>query len=316
MSDPTATEEIVDYGRFDFPALWAGRDRVSEVERAIVKSALGASDRRRILEVGTGFGRLLGTLTGLGKEVVATDLDLGALERIPSANGSDRVLRVAANLFHLPFVAGSFTEATLVRVHHHLLDPVKALQEIARVLRPGAPLVVSYQPRPSVGTIVNDVQRALHRNVAESRTSVTFARGPVVLRTHPFPIRTVSRKQFREEARRAGFELTWEVGAGLEEYSPMRRFRAESFVRVGTFLGRAPAFPTRFTVVTKCGGPELPLPAATEILACPSCRTPRPGWSQGALLACDRCDFEGTQRGGILDLRFAPPGTRRWEVGE
>ena len=314
MSTPQQPEEIVDYTGFDFPGLWSGRQRVSEVERSIVADALSRADRRRILEVGTGFGRLLGTLTALGHEVVATDFDAGTLERLSFRDRSDRVTRVASNLYHLPFVDGAFTAATLIRVHHHLLEPVAALTEIARVLRGGAPLVVSYQPRPSVGTMVNDLQRAVRRSRTTPFESVTFARDPVVLHAPPFPIRAAGRKQFDREARAAGFDPEIEVGAGLEEYAPLRRWKADRFVRLGIALGRAPAFPTRFAVMAKRTSPAGPLPDRFAILACPRCGFPQPSWSEGGALVCGRCPFEGIRRGPVLDLRYVPEGARRWGV--
>lgn len=314
MSSPDGTESIVDYSGFDFAGLWKGREGVSEVERTIVGRALAATDRRRLLEVGTGFGRLLGALTALGDEVVATDLDVERLARVavPGANG--RVVRVAANLFHLPFVDGSFTGATMVRVHHHLLDPGAALAEVGRVLRPGSRLVVSYSPRPSVGTLVTDLQRALRAGPGGAFQSVTFARGPVTLPPRPFPIRAAGRREFAREALAAGFEPGAEVGSGLEEYLPVRRLPAQLLVRLGTALGRAPAFPTRFALLTKSGRSGAPLPRFPAILACPRCGSPRPGWAEGDALECDRCPFAGVRRDNLLDLRFVPPEARRWEA--
>jgi len=314
MIEPAPAEQVVDYGRFDFQGLWTGRERVSEVERTIVGDALEATDRRRLLEIGTGFGRLLPTLAQLGREVVATDLDVDALAQLPPSVAPPRVLRVAANLYHLPFVEGAFTGATLVRVHHHLLNPIGALREIGRVLTKGASLVVSYQPTPSIGTVVGDLQRALARNGSGRLPFVTFARGEVILPVRPFPIRSVGRKRFREEAQEAGFRSVREIGASFEELAPLRRFRAESFVRVGTLFGRAPAFPTRFMVVTRNGGPCGTFPDTADILACPKCKAPRPKWSRGEPPECDRCSFVGQRHRSVLDLRYFPPGTRRWGV--
>lgn len=307
-------EALVDYSGFDFPRLWEGREIVSTVERTVVGQALSGGDRRRILEVGTGFGRLLGTLVELGQEVVATDFDAAALERVPGRAIAHGVTRVAANLYHLPFVERAFTAATLVRVHHHLLDPTAALTEIGRVLQGSSRLVVSYQPRPSVGTLVGDVQRAL-RPPAEGRLpSVSFTRGPIVLASRPFPIRSAGRRQFEEESRAAGFEVRSVVGTGFEEYAPLRRFGPDRFVRIGAALGRAPAFPTRFTILEKTGAPSEDLPARTEMFACPRCRDPRPDWSRGTTLRCDRCGYEGARRGAVLDFRYVPPDVRRWQV--
>jgi len=314
MTATMTAEAIVDYARFDFPALWAGRDRVSDVERRIVRQLLSGTGRQRILEVGAGFGRLTGTLAGPGREVVSTDLDIGALGRFPSEAESAPFARVAANLYHLPFVDGAFTGGTMIRLHHHLLDPVAALREVGRVLRTHSPLVVSYQPRPSVGTLLNDLERAVRRPSERPARSVTFSRGNVVLLDPPFPIRCVSRAQFRSEADEAGFEVAGEVGVGFEEYAPLRRFSAESFVRLGERLGRAPAFPTRFAVLRKRGDPDGPIPPVDRILGCPKCGAPRPEWSHEERLECDRCSYVGARSGSLLDLRFVPPGTARWEA--
>lgn len=315
MTASGGTEEIVDYSGFDFAGLWKGRDRVSEVERSIVARAFPRKDRLRLLEVGTGFGRLLGSLTAVGREVVTTDLDLGSLERLRLDDTAPPVVRVAANLYHLPFAEGSFTGATMVRVHHHLLDPSAALSEVARVLRGGSSLIISYQPTPSLGTLVLDVQRALTASRTEPFRSVTFARRPIVLTPHPFPIRAAPRREFGREAARAGFSCESEVGTGFEEYSPLRWIRAESFVRLGTNLGRAPAFPTRFVRAVKVGSAEGPLPPLSAIFACPRCRCPQPDWGEVARPECESCHFAGGRRGSVLDLRFSPPRARRWEVG-
>lgn len=317
MSAPAVSESIVDYSGFDFARLWTGRERVTEVEQAIVGRALASGDRRRLLEVGTGFGRLLGPLESLGQEVVATDLDLDRLRSVRVRSQSSSVVRVAANLYHMPFVDGAFTGATMVRLHHHLLDPATALEEVGRVLRGGARLVVSYRPRPSVGTVVDDLQRALRSPGAGPFRSVTFSRGEVVLSTRPFPIRVAGRRQFVAEARRVGFELEprSEVGAGFEEYSPLRRLPAELWVRLGTDFGRAPGFPTRFSILTRTGSSPGALPGLSRILACPRCREPQPTWFEAAALLCRGCGFVGTRHGPVLDLRYVPLEARRWSVG-
>src|SRR5208282_2630205 len=128
MSELRALESISDYEGFDFPRLWRGREKVTEVERSFLTAAFAPADRRRLLEVGTGFGRLLGSLENLGDEIVAMDFDFGSLARLrsPGVQG-DRTLRIAANIYHLPFVDGAFTGATMIRVYHHLVDPAAAL---------------------------------------------------------------------------------------------------------------------------------------------------------------------------------------------
>jgi SAM-dependent methyltransferase len=307
------SEAVVDYAGFDFAGLWSGREKVSEIERTVVGRALARGDARRVLEIGTGFGRLLPTLLSLGGEVLATDLDVASLEARAATDGPARVRRVAANLFHLPFRNGSFTGATMIRVYHHLLEPAAAFRELGRVLRGGARFVVSYKPSPSIGTLVDDIGRALRRNDRPFR-SLTFARGPVVLDAGPFPIRSSSRREFERSASEGGWTLTDQSGLGLEEYTILRHAPAGLFVRLGAGLGGAPGFPTRFAVLERSGRAVEDLPEIGSILACPQCRTPQPSWWSDASPACSKCGYVGSRSERVLDLRYLPAGAVRWGV--
>lgn len=310
MSASAAPETIADYSGFAFRDLWAGREKVTEIEREVVRRSLAPGDSRRLLEIATGFGRLLPTLVGLGGEVVATDLDAGMLDAGAPAREPARVRRVAANLFHLPFRDGSFTGATMIRVYHHLLEPAAAFRELGRVLQGGARLVVSYKPTPSVGSLVDDIGRALRREAQPFR-SITFARRPVVLDSRPFPIRAGGRRDFEHEAGRAGLRVTSESGLGLEEYTPLRRAPARLFVRVGTSLGGAPGFPTRFAVLERIGPTAMPLAPTESILACPRCGAEQPSWWADPAPLCEACGFQGRRSEKVLDLRYVPPGAIR-----
>jgi SAM-dependent methyltransferase len=256
---------------------------------------------------------MLPTLLGLGGEVVATDLDAATLARPTTVGGSSRLRRVAANLFHLPFRDGSFTAATMVRVYHHLLDPVAAFREVGRVLHGGARFVVSYKPRPSLGTLIDDVGRAVRRDVAPFR-SLTAARVPVVIDARPFPMRTSSRREFEQEVRAGELRVTDQAGLGLEEYTLLRRAPTNLFVRMSSHLGRAPGFPTRFAVLERTGSPPATLPPLDSLLACPRCRIGQPTWWNAPEPRCAGCGFEGQRSDGVLDLRYVPPDAVRWGV--
>jgi ubiquinone/menaquinone biosynthesis C-methylase UbiE len=303
---------VSDYSGFDFQALWKGRDRVTEVERSLLSRSLEGLDPRRLLELGTGFGRLLGCLTAVGQEVVALDFNAeGLASARRGVAARPPALWVAANLYHLPFTDGAFTGASMIRVYHHLGDPGAALTEIHRVLRSGSRLIVSYTPKPSVGTLVNDVQRALQPRNEQPFRSATFSRAPSDEFTgEAFPVIVSTRARFADCARSAGFEVESDWGTGFEEYRLLRRFPSDFFARTTETFGSARGFPVRFARLRRRESSDPPLPEVDRILACPRCRTGLGLSTEGERIRCPTCAFEGNCRDGVVDLRYVPEGTR------
>ena len=98
------------------------------------------SQHRRILDVGSGAGQILGHLlqtTHPDTQLVAFDLSHQMLRRARTRLNSKRPRFFAGDLMHLPFADNSFDCVTCGWVLEHLPDPVPGLQEIGRVLRPG-----------------------------------------------------------------------------------------------------------------------------------------------------------------------------------
>lgn len=315
-ANPAAPEAVSDYAGFDFRRLWHGRVRVTEVERAILRQALAGARPDRILEVGTGFGRLLPVAESVAREVVACDFDAESLARLPlpPPAGPPR-WRIAANVYHLPYRDGAFSAATLIRVYHHLGAPERALGELHRVLVPGGRLVVSYTPRPSWGTLTNDIGRAVRRTDGAPFRSATFGRGPRSFRPEPFPIYIDNRRAFGRVAQEAGFRVVGEWGAGFEEYAIARRLPTALFVRLGTGWARAPGFPHRFVLLERDGASESPAPLPTEYLACPRCGAGLLGTPARPPDPCSGCGWAGGRAAaGVLDLRYLPTGAARWEA--
>jgi SAM-dependent methyltransferase len=112
------------------------------VEEPVVRAALDAWPRpRRVLDAACGTGRHAAYLAELGHAVtgldVSPDMLAVARRRVPDAR------LVEAPLAPLPFEDREFDAAVCALALSHVADPTEAVAELARVVRPGGPVVVS-----------------------------------------------------------------------------------------------------------------------------------------------------------------------------
>ncbi|MDQ7026280.1 MAG: methyltransferase domain-containing protein [Anaerolineae bacterium] len=133
MSDKA--QRICDYEgstyRTDF---WEGQGRNYEdlVERQVLRQLLPAQGKR-LLEIGAGFGRITEEY-GNYEHVVLLDYSFSQLQYARERLGDDGYTYVAADAYQLPFKAGVFDGATMIRVIHHFENVPKVLSGIRHVL--------------------------------------------------------------------------------------------------------------------------------------------------------------------------------------
>ena len=106
----------------------------SEIERAVVRFAEELPFHARVLDAGAGEGRYAHYFRN--RRYVSVDLGVG------DAAWNYGGLDVVADLAALPFPPAAFDAALNVVTLEHLREPAAALREIARTLRPGAPLLL------------------------------------------------------------------------------------------------------------------------------------------------------------------------------
>jgi SAM-dependent methyltransferase len=100
-----------------------------------------------ILDAGCGTGRITEALTALGQPIVAIDYSGASLRRLldRTAGAPVPVLGVQADLRALPLRPGTIHATTCIEVYAQLRadDRRRLLDELNRVMRPGAPLSMS-----------------------------------------------------------------------------------------------------------------------------------------------------------------------------
>jgi SAM-dependent methyltransferase len=95
----------------------------------------------RVLDVAGGDGYWAGQCRRRGAWAVALDLDAGKLRRGSGLSNAPGLVR--GDALSLPFPDGSFDRVLSICAIEHFDDGPRALDEIARVLKPGGELVMS-----------------------------------------------------------------------------------------------------------------------------------------------------------------------------
>ncbi|HEX7305427.1 class I SAM-dependent methyltransferase, partial [Lentzea sp.] len=128
-----------DPGRFEANALSTSLFSRNGDIHAGVAGRIAAQGCSLALDVGGGTGVLARLLLDLNVSTVVVD----RARHVARAPGP----AVRADALSLPFRAEVFDAAAALWMLHHVTDPVAALAEMSRVLRPGGPLVISTSSR-------------------------------------------------------------------------------------------------------------------------------------------------------------------------
>ncbi len=131
--------------KYNYMDYWAGREYEHAAEEMAVKRLLKGQHFSQAVDVGGGYGRLSKFLTQYSDKVILAEpsqqqLDMAKvyLKDTPAVEG--RLLQAA----DLKMKDNSVDLALVVRVLHHLPDPMVELKEIARVLKPGGTFILEF----------------------------------------------------------------------------------------------------------------------------------------------------------------------------
>ena len=152
---------ICDYEGSDYQErFWEREDRAYEdgAEAAALKRLLTV-EGEYLLELGAGAGRHTARYADY-QRVALLDYSLSQLNFARARLGSDGDYDyVVADVYHLPFIAGAFDAATMIRTFHHMAQPQAALASVRRVLRSGASFVLEFANKRNLKAILRWLAR-------------------------------------------------------------------------------------------------------------------------------------------------------------
>ncbi len=230
MPKPDTRPRICDYEGSNYRTeFWEGRGRDYEdqVERLTLRKLLPPRGKR-LMEVGAGFGRLTSEYHNY-EQVVLVDYSLSQLRYAQEQLGtSDRFVYVAADAYHLPFRAGVFDGATIIRVIHHIADVKAALGEVRRVLAPGGTLILEYANKRHI--------KAMLRYARKQQTWSPYTLEPVEFVELNFDFHP---RYMRQRLNEAGFTLQHSIPVSFFRLDALKqRVDASLLARLDDLLQR------------------------------------------------------------------------------
>jgi len=248
-----------------------------------------------LLEVGAGAGRNTPRYTNFSR-VVLLDYSRTQLEQAVQRLGlSERYIYVAADVYRLPFVAGLFDAATMIRVLHHMADASLALQQVRQVLQPGAVFILEYANKHNL--------KAVLRYLSGQQKWSPFTDEPYEFAELNFDFHP---RAVRRWLSANGFALERQLTVShfrlglLKRLLPLRML--VSMDAMASLTGNMwQLSPSVFTRSRALG--DMPIPQADEFFCCPICRNPLDD-PQKNVLVCPVCNKEYPVKDGIYDFRI------------
>lgn len=130
--------------KFSYDKYWKGREYEHECEILAIKHFLGSQHFSISADIGGGFGRLTSLLSNYSDKTVLVEPSIKQRQlaakyldtkKIQITNGTVEKSRLASNQIDC---------VLMVRVSHHLPEPLIGFNELFRILRPGGILVLEF----------------------------------------------------------------------------------------------------------------------------------------------------------------------------
>jgi ubiquinone/menaquinone biosynthesis C-methylase UbiE len=302
---------VVDYSGLDYRRYWDGEHMrlFDEQEKAIVSGWL-PSTRGWFFDLGCGFGRMVPLYAGRPERTLAIDYATNNLHMTREAYPDEELTLVAADACRLPFRDSSLDGGICVRLLQNVPKAEDMMRELARVLRPGAHVVLSYFNRRNLLRFLRYGTRCLRRTHRLEHIATYGA----MYGTHPAYFRFLRRSVGLVAVIRKGAGLVYQISGPVKS---MQRLIARSRgVRAvlgaccrtaDAVLGRLNLSLWQFVLLQKplagSAGAEWPArPDFADILACTRCGA-TPLRLQPERITCPACGQSFPRTSGVADLR-------------
>lgn len=290
---------VIDYeGSTYSTEFWTGaREYEDRAERIAIRAMLPPQGGR-LIDIGAGAGRLGDLYLGYD-EVILMDYARSTIVEARDRWGHDpRFKFVAADLYTLPFVDGTFDGVVMIRVIHHIVDVPRALRTIRAALKPNGRFVFEFANKRNL--------KAIARYALRKQTWSPFDQKPIEFVDLNFDFHPGWMKQ---QLRESGFDIrqtravsTFRVGALKRLFGARRLASIDGVLQQP--LAPLAASPSLFVLCapSAAGATYQQAKLGSEVFACPICRAPLPLQSRNDELRCVN-GHRWSTREGIYDFK-------------
>jgi ubiquinone/menaquinone biosynthesis C-methylase UbiE len=186
---------------------------------ATIAQAGHLNSESHVLEIGIGTGRIALPLAGHVRRIEGVDLSEPMLRRLHSKQGDETIRVVVGDVTRLPLAAATVDAVIAVHVFHLVGDYHTALNEAARVLKPGGLLIHAFGDNERTSTL-DEVWRAATGGGRGADVGMPWAKRRTVAEDNGWSLReerTVeyevrrSPAQYVQQARDRCWSSTWRM---------------------------------------------------------------------------------------------------------
>lgn len=298
QDDKKTRPEICDYEGSNYRTeFWEnqGREYEDRVERVALRRLLPKGGKR-LLEIGAGFGRLTDEYKAFD-QVVLLDYSFSQLQfaREKHGDGNGRYIYIAADAYSLPFRAGVFDAAAMIRTIHHMSDVRAVLRQVRRVLAPQATFIMEHANKQNL--------KAMARYALKKQTWNPYSHEPVEFVELNFDFHP---QYIKDALENCGFDLKRRIPVSffrmdaIKKTLPVELLVTSDSLLQYTGMLVAPSIFTRSTAI----GATVDNTAITDPIALLAC--PETGESlarEGDSLVSTRSGIRYAIRDGIYDFK-------------
>lgn len=284
------------YEGIEYKEFWISdsRKKLNLLERELIRKLIPKKGRR-IIDLGSGFGRLADCYIDRFDQVVLLDGSMSLLRQAKN-DFKKRATYIAADINNIPFAASSFDCILMMRVFHHIENSERLIQSFNRIMINGGTLIFNYSNKLNPNYMLRWMRG---KTTGNPFTQDTVGIGSTFIQHHPHAVSSMLAKN--------GFHIKKYWGAGVVDKFP-KPFRADNLNhKFSTFLapilGSLKIAPWMICHAQMGGKVESELLAEIDnILVCPICK--------GVLIInhqsyrCQSCDKTYPIVDGIPDFRI------------